>query len=378
MAKAKKLPSGQWRTLVYSHTEYIDGKPKRRYESFTASTKADAEFMAAQFARQKQVGTAPTSALTVGQAIDSYIASKTNILSPTTIREYKNIRKNSFQSLMDIQLSRLNQAKIQQAVNTEAIAHSPKTVKNAHGLLSAALALYRPEFVLRTTLPKQQKAELTVPDDNYTCLIMQAVHGTELYIPVLLAATCSLRRSEICGLIWKDIDFNSGVLSVRRAMVLKDGDGKEKREWVIKPPKTFKSARKIIMPSSLVEILKVERGRHSLSDFVVDVAPSTITNQFIRILKRNNLPPFRFHDLRHYSASVMLAENIPDKYAMERGGWSSLSTMKDRYQHTFSDERLKNEAIINEHFNSIMQHEMQHEIKKPLISQGFQTADNRT
>ena len=61
-----------------------------------------------------------------------------------------------------------------------------------------------------------------------------------------------------------------------------------------------------------------------------------------------------FHDLRHLSMSVMLMLNIPDKYAMERGGWSTNSTLKLVYQHAFSDERKKVDKKIDEYFNSIL------------------------
>ena len=61
-----------------------------------------------------------------------------------------------------------------------------------------------------------------------------------------------------------------------------------------------------------------------------------------------------FHDLRHLSASVMLMLNIPDKYTMERGGWSTNSTLKSVYQHTFSDERKKVDKKIDEYLNSIL------------------------
>ncbi len=93
MANAKKLPSGQWRTLVYSHTEIVDGKPKRRYESFTADTKKESEFLAAQFSINKSNIDKPKN-LTLGEAMDLYIDSKSNILSPTTLSEYRNMRKN--------------------------------------------------------------------------------------------------------------------------------------------------------------------------------------------------------------------------------------------------------------------------------------------
>ena len=61
-----------------------------------------------------------------------------------------------------------------------------------------------------------------------------------------------------------------------------------------------------------------------------------------------------FHDLRHLNASVMLALGVPDKYAMERGGWSTNSTLKAVYQHTFSDERKKVNDLVNNYFSEVV------------------------
>lgn len=84
MAKAKKLPSGNWSVQAYSHTVTINGKQKRVYERFTAPTRKEAEYLAAEFqmnkSRKKSMET-----MTVAQAIESYIDSKSNILSPSTI-----------------------------------------------------------------------------------------------------------------------------------------------------------------------------------------------------------------------------------------------------------------------------------------------------
>ena len=62
-----------------------------------------------------------------------------------------------------------------------------------------------------------------------------------------------------------------------------------------------------------------------------------------------------FHDLRHMDASIMVALGIPDKYAMERGGWSSPHVMKSVYQHTFSKEREAVDDKIDEYFNSLLE-----------------------
>jgi len=72
----------------------------------------------------------------------------------------------------------------------------------------------------------------------------------------------------------------------------------------------------------------------------------------------------RFHDLRHLNASVMVKLGIPDKYAMERGGWATNQTLKNVYQHTFSEERNVVDQKIDAYLTDIlknMQHEMQHE-----------------
>lgn len=69
-----------------------------------------------------------------------------------------------------------------------------------------------------------------------------------------------------------------------------------------------------------------------------------------RVCEDNSLPPVRLHDLRHINASVMLMLNIPDKYAMERGGWSSKDTMTGRYQHTYDAEKISVDNKINNYF----------------------------
>ena len=68
----------------------------------------------------------------------------------------------------------------------------------------------------------------------------------------------------------------------------------------------------------------------------------------------NNGIEMSFHDLRHLNASVMLMLGIPDKYAMERGGWSTPNVMKNVYQHTFSEERKLVDERIDDYFNSLI------------------------
>ena len=85
-----------------------------------------------------------------------------------------------------------------------------------------------------------------------------------------------------------------------------------------------------------------------------------ITDRFANLLKKAGLKHFRFHDLRHYSASILHAMGIPDKYIMERGGWSTSSTLKTVYQHTMRGKNKEINNKINSYFET-MQHEIQHE-----------------
>lgn len=102
MAKAKKLPSGSWRVRLYTGR---DEAGKAVYKSFTAPTKKEAEAAAALYAvRKKQKD---EIGMTVGEAIDAYIRSKENVLSPSTIGSYRQKRRNWMQGIMDVPLSEL-------------------------------------------------------------------------------------------------------------------------------------------------------------------------------------------------------------------------------------------------------------------------------
>jgi integrase len=76
-------------------------------------------------------------------------------------------------------------------------------------------------------------------------------------------------------------------------------------------------------------------------------------SRFRRPIQKAGLPEMSFHDLRHMNASIMVALGIPDKYAMERGGWSSNGTLQNVYQHTFSEERENVDDRIDDFFRKI-------------------------
>lgn len=333
MAKAKKLPSGSWRVLLYVGTDE-NGKKKRK--SITAATRKEAELLAAQYLNNRREEPAE---MTVGKAIDKYIESKSNILSPTTISGYRGIRRNNLQSLMDIKLADITRQAVQQAINHDAVSLSPKSISNAYGLLSAALGVYAPDFNCKVTLPKKQKKikELPKPEE-----VFNAIKGTEIELPCLLAMWLSLRMSEVRGL--RKSDIQNGKIIIQNSVVTADGKRVEKSAT-----KTYDSTRIEDLPQYISDLInKVE------TEYITELSGQAIYKRFVRLLDKNGLPHMTFHDLRHLNASVMLQLGVPDKYAMERGGWSTTSTLKSVYQHTFSEEREAVNRKINEYFENIV------------------------
>lgn len=339
---ATKLPSGSWRVQVF---DGIGADGKRKYTSFTASTEKEADLLALEYQLKKKNAGRPEN-LTIGEAIDRYIESKDAVLSPSTIREYKRIRKKNLQGIIDVKLNKITPILIQREINAESKTHSPKTVRNIHGLLTAAIKEYYPEMIINTTLPQKEKNYIYLPTEDEINLIIEHIAGTDMEIPVLLSALLGLRRSEICGLMWSDVDIKKKQITIRQAKVLSADEG-----YKIKDPKTYSGNRKLTIADILIPILSAKKESDG---YIIKISPNTITTKFAKILKKLNIQHFRFHDLRHYNASIMLALGIPDKYAMEIMGHATNNMLKTVYQHTMTEEKEKVTDKLNNHFNQII------------------------
>lgn len=158
MAKAKQLASGNWRVLLYIGME--DGQ--RKYKSFTAETKREAEYLAAEYAAHPKKEKASDS-MTLGEAIDRYIAVKEGVLSPKTVREYRRFRRLYAQNIMDIRIQDLTTAILQGEVSRESLRLSPKSVRNVYGLLSATLGMFQPDVKYRVMMPQKVKRKCGSP-----------------------------------------------------------------------------------------------------------------------------------------------------------------------------------------------------------------------
>lgn len=243
------------------------------------------------------------SSMTVGEAIDRYIESKDAVLSPSTIRGYQSIRENSLGSLESVRLDDLAQ---------------------------------------------KVKTETKIPTIEEVQLLAEKAKGTKFELPFLLATWMGLRTSEIRGLTWDCIEGD--VLHVKQALVLGESGP------VLKNTKSYSGNRKIRMPSYIKELLE---HQERAGEYVISCPRNSLYKQLRKLCDQNGLPHYRFHDLRHVQASVMLALGVPDKYAMERMGHASTNMLKTVYQHTM---KSKSEEVADkvDHFFSEKLHTEMH------------------
>lgn len=337
MPIAKRLPSGSWRCLVYAGK---DAAGKRKYESFTSSTKKQAEYLAAQWQllRQERAGAAPT----VAEQLRSYIDSNAGVLSPRTVAEYKKTASTYYAPLADIRLDKLTTDILQRFVSDLSLDHSPKTVRNIYGLLTAAIRAWNPEKRYPVKLPKNKKTEITVPDADQVALLTSAADDV-LRPAIVLASTMGLRRSEICALTWASVRGNQ--LRVCQALV-KD----EHKAFVLKAPKSTAGFRSLPIPLPALPYLQRPEGA-PLTDRIVPLTPDALTRRFERLCDRVGLS-LHFHALRHYYASVLLSLGVPDKYAMARMGHATPNMLKNVYQHLMADKDAEITATIDAYFST--------------------------
>ena len=352
MSIAKKLPSGKWRNLLYVGK---DENGKRKYESFTADTAKEANALAAARARELEIGVKKDRApamMTVGEACDAYIEANAVVLAPKTIREYKGYRKNNFQQLMPRKISTLSSSVMQREIGREAQHLSPKSIRNIYGFILTAIRAVVPDARYDVNLPAKIKKEMTIPTDDQLLALLADAEGTRMELPILIGASCGLRRGEIGALDFdKDIDYQKNLIHVRRSMQ-HDADG----NWFpVEYTKTYTSTRTVNCPPWVIEKIKAARDAG-----YTPVNPAYITAGFRKLADKQGLRDLHFHNLRHYYVSLLISLNAPDQYIMARTGHATASMLHDVYGHLMPDRDKQITGVVNDHFAS-MQHGMQHD-----------------
>ena len=318
--KVEELPSGSYRVR-----KQVDGK---KIAIIFDHKPSNAEVIEALAKHARQIPTAGSFL----SCANSYIDSKSNVTSPSTIRGYKAILKGLPDSFVCLELSKITQIDIQKMINDYSVDHEPKTVRNAHGFISAVLKQYIPDMLLATTLPQKIENRGYIPNENDIKRILDESIGSKYHIPIQLGIM-SLRRSEICALQLSDISGNT--LSITKALVQDEND-----KWVVKQTKTAAGTRELYIPDSLVEEIR-QNGT------IYDGYPNSLNRQLHKYQDKLGIPRFRFHDLRHFFATYAHSQGISDADIMATGGWKSDYTMKSVYRHEMKQKEAQQKIFTS-------------------------------
>lgn len=352
LPKIEQLPSGAWHTRVY-----VNGCRS----SITRGTYDEclSEYMAIKNG-VLEAKEQPGGRLTLGESVDAYIDVIRDLVrrgkrSPATVYGYVRYRNNTFQRAMEYNVYTTSDKRWQAAIDDEKkMGRSPKYIKNAWGLMSAAIKKETgkvPDVVLYAT----EENERPFLEPEQIDIFVQALKGQPMEIPALLCLS-SLRRSEMLGLTWKNVDFANRAIYVRGAKV-RGEDGLK-----LKPQnKTKKSRRPVPMIPPLYEALMAAPKD---KEFVINAATNTLFKHINKICRENNLPEVGMHGLRHSFASLAYSLGIPEMMAAEIGGWKDLGTMHKIYTHLAEKDVAKRSREFTDYFTD-------EAIKKRKIGNGI-------
>ncbi len=230
---------------------------------------------------------------------------------------------------------------------------SPKSVRHVHTLLQKALRdAVRKRLITRNVAvdadpPKLRQASSPEMKTWTAPQLRQFLGGMSdhsLAAAFTLAATTGMRRGEVLGVRWRDIDLAKGQLAVRQTVL------NVRYGVVVGAPKTPRSRRTLALDSRTVAVLTEHREtqaelkrlvgeRYVDQDFVFTrpdgspIHPDYLSQTFERSVRRLGLPKIRLHDLRHTHATLGLAAGVPAKVMSERLGHATVSFTLDVYTH---------------------------------------------
>jgi len=337
-----KLPSGRWRAQVS-----VGG----RRLSATRDTRRECQDWIREITRQIAAGlTYDGTKTTLRQFILAWLETKRSALRPQTHEQYARLaRKYIIPGLGQHTMNELNAARIQafydQLQKDGAGARTVEVVHAiVHGCLKHALrlGLVPVNPAAAAIVPRPKKAEMKVWTEAQVSQFLISIAGHRNEILYHLALATGMRRGELLGLQWGDIDWPARTISVRRQVYRPSGGG-----FIFQEPKTERGQRQVMIGTGIIERLRDQLARvdHMRDaenwqeyDLIFPSAVGTpqngynISRDFKKLALAAGLPAIRFHDCRHTAASLMLSHGIPPMIVAGMLG-HSLAVLMARYAH---------------------------------------------
>ena len=373
MATIKKNKSGTWTATIYTGR---DEKGKKMMEFITMDEQRECKAAARKRENELECNnTGKYENMYMSDYMDEWLIINKGLLAPTTLKGYRIHIKAHFKDYFGRKkVNKVTDMMIKKYMSQKlASGLSPTTVRKHFFTLSKMLgdALKTKNPCIGIKPPQNADFKPHVPTEQEFDDIYKAFKSisTEDEAIILFAGWCGLRRGEIFALKWDDLNEENGTIEIDEAVALEE----DTYDFELKEPKSKNGIRTIVIPDYLIELVKdlksnppkfkrykknhkknkgemveVElKKKPDIQPLIFRQDPHSFTKKYFRIIKEKNLPKVRFHDLRHYHATLMHNNKIDDLYAAERLG-HDIWVLKKIYQHLgLKEKREQDDKIKN-------------------------------
>ena len=371
----RKRSDGRWEArIIVGHKN--DGSPMYK-SAFTKTQKSALKQLHQLIDLYRDVDLTEDSRMTLGEWLDKWLDEYMIFtVRESTLDSYRAMVKNQVKPFIGgKQISSLTTADMQKFYNKikkegrvrEHPIHgktlADSMVRGVHMMLHEALDTAVKERLIAknptngTTVPKCNYPEKQILGDNQLETFLEAIKGHEYWCDFFYVEVMTgLRRGEICGLRWQDINFEENKLQVKRSVSVKKGGGVS-----IGETKTETGVRCIQMPPSVAELLKSKK-QTAITEWVFPhflhpeqpISPASAYRKLKVILKNAELPLIRFHDLRHTFATHATQGGVDPKTLAGILGHTNASFTLDTYTHVTSDMQKSASLVVGNMIKNIM------------------------
>lgn len=335
----------------------LDGQPDRRWVS-GASAEAVREKMEALKTARNTGMLARDDGHTVATFTERWLAHKARIVREVSLDSYRRtLEAHLLPSLGRIRLEKLKAsdldhlytALLEKGLSTR-VARYTHTL--AHGMLKQAVrwGLVPRNVAEAATPPRLHTKEMRVWTPAEAARFLDRSQPDRLYAAWYLTLFTGVRRAELLGLHWRDVDLSRAEIHVRHTLVEVNG------RLLLGEPKTRASRRTVAITADTVSVLEEHRARQAeerehaaegwtqtglvfTSRVGTPINPGNLARAYKALIRRAGVPDIRFHDLRHTSASLAVKRGDDPKVVAERLGHTDVAFTLNTYVHTFADQR---------------------------------------